>query len=134
MWERILDPIPTLLGKLVTVGSFHDGISDKYHHPPLDRILSPEVVCRVLRESHERLFAEWVGLFIDGQRDDLQRYLAGLRKDGARDLLLKARERLIPPSANPAARRVFLVELVEILTADSPAAERTPAAPIRRVA
>jgi hypothetical protein len=118
MWERMLDPVPTLLGKLVSVASFRDAVSDEYQHPTLDRILSPEVARRVLRDSHDQLFAEWVGLFIDEQRDDMKRYLATLRKEGARDLLMKARESLIPPSANGAARRAFLGDLEEILTAD----------------
>jgi hypothetical protein len=126
IWERMLEPIPTLLGKLVSAASFRDGVTAEYHHPALNRILSAETACRVLRESHEHLFAEWVGLFLDEQRDDMRRYISTLRNEGARDLLLKARESLIPPSANAAVRRAFLNDLEEILAAGPVSAASVP--------
>jgi hypothetical protein len=116
MWERMLSHIPTQLGRLVSVASFRVGSSGEYCHPNLDRILSPEVARRVLCESHEHLFAEWVGLFPDEQADDVKRYLAALPKEGARELLLMAGENLIPPSAGTVARRAFLSDLETILT------------------
>jgi hypothetical protein len=115
MWERMLGHIPTQLGKLVSVASFRVGASGEYRHPNLDRILSPEVARRVLCESHEQLFAEWVGLFPEEQAEDLKRYLGALPREGARELLLKASESLIPPSAGQAARRAFLCDLEAIL-------------------
>jgi len=125
MWERMLDHIPTQLGKLVSVASFRVGVSGEYRHPNLDRILSPEVASRVLGECHEHLFAEWVGLFPEEQADDVKRYLAALPQKNAGELLWKASESLIPPSACPVARRAFLsdLEAIFILAADdSPAA------------
>lgn len=114
MWERMLDHVPTQLGKLVSVASFRVGISGEYRHANLDRILSPEVACRVLAESHGHLFAEWVGLFPDEQSDEVKRYLAGLPQENARELLVKALESLIPPSASAVARRAFLSDLEAI--------------------
>jgi hypothetical protein len=126
MWERMLEHVPTQLGKLVSVASFRIGISAEYRHPSLDRILSAELAHRVLRESHEQLFAEWVGLFPEEQSDDVNRYLASLRQETARELLLKASEQLIPACANAVARRAFLSDLAAILTAqDTPAANQT---------
>lgn len=113
MWERMLNHIPTQLGKLVSVASFRLGTSAEYRHPRLDRILSPEVARRVLSESHEHLFAEWVGLFPDEQSEDVKRYLAALPRE-SRELLLKASESLIPAAASPIARRTFLSDLEAI--------------------
>jgi hypothetical protein len=124
MWERMLGHIPTQLGKLVSVASFRVGTSGEYRHPNLDRILSPEVARRVLCESHEQLFAEWVGLFPEEQAEDLKRYLGALPKESARALLLKASESLIPPSAGAAARRAFLCDLEAILVSGAEACER----------
>jgi hypothetical protein len=118
MWDRMLAPIPTLFGKLVTVASFRDGVSDEYRHPALGRILSPEVAHHVLRKSHERLFAEWIGLFIDQQRIEIRRYLAAARSRDVCQLLMKARGCLTPPSVNPVGCGVFLRELEQLLTAD----------------
>jgi hypothetical protein len=121
MWDRMLGHVPTLLGKLVSVASFRVGVSGEYRHPTLDRILSPEVCSRVLRESHEHLFAEWVGLFIEEQGEDLLRYLESLRKESARGLLLKASENLVPGGVSPIARRAFLNDLDRILATEEPA-------------
>jgi hypothetical protein len=111
MWARLLEPIPTQLGKLVSVASFRVGISTDYRHPNLDRVLSPEAAQQALRESHEHLFAEWVGLFLEEQSEDVRRYLAALPQKNARELLLQASESLIPPTATPVARRAFLSDL-----------------------
>ncbi len=123
MWNRMLANVPTSLGKLVSVASFRVGSSGEYSHPVLDRVLSPEVASHVLRESHEHLFAEWVGLFIDEQSEDVERYLENLRKEGVRDLLRKAAENLVPVSACPVARRAFLNDLEQILAAGDPLLE-----------
>lgn len=114
MWERMLDHVPTQLGKLISVASFRDRSSGEYRHANLDRILSPEVARRVLCESHEHLFAEWVGLFPDEQSVDVKRYLASMPQENARELLLKALESLIPPTASAVARHAFLSDLEAI--------------------
>ena len=120
MWERMLAHIPTQLGKLVSVASFRVGNSGDYRHPRLGRILSPELAHRVLCDSHEHLFAEWVGLFPEEQSGDVQRYLATLPRKNARELLLRASENLIPATASPIARRAFLSDLEAIfILADS---------------
>jgi hypothetical protein len=136
MWERMLNHVPTQLGKLVSVASFRVGISAEYRHPNLDRILSAEAAGRVLRECHEHLFAEWVGLFPEEQSDDVSRYLAALPQDNARDLLLRAIESLIPAAANPIARRTFVFDLeaILILAANGPAAGSRDAEPLQSVA
>lgn len=123
MWDRMLEPIPTQLGKLVSVASFRVGTSTDYRHPNLDGVLPPEAAQQVLRESHEHLFAEWVGLFLEEQSEDVKRYLANLPQQNARELLLQARESLIPPAASPVARRAFLSDLdaIFILAADASA-------------
>jgi hypothetical protein len=68
------------------------------------------------------LFAEWIGLFLDEQSEDLQRYLASLPKESAADLLRRASESLVPASANPVARRAFLSDLEQILGIEKPTA------------
>jgi hypothetical protein len=124
MWGRMLDHIPTQLGKLISVASFRVGDTGEYCHPNLDRVLSPEVARRVLRESHEQLFVEWVGLFPEEQSDDVNRYLAALPREMARELLRKACENLIPSTASAVARRAFVADLETILTAgDTPTAD-----------
>jgi hypothetical protein len=122
MWDRIIGNVPTLLGKLVSAASFRVGASPEYRHPNLDRVLSPEISSRVLRESHEHLFAEWVGLFLDEQSEDLQRYLTSLPRESAAELLHRASESLVPASANPVARRAFLNDLEQILGIEKPSA------------
>ncbi len=127
MWDRMLAHVPTQLGKLVSVASFRDGSTGEYGHPTLDRVLSAAVARRVLRESHEHLFAEWVGLFPDEQAADVKRYLAALPQKNARTLLRRALENLIPGSASLVARRAFLSDLQAVLAEE---AEEAPAASV----
>jgi hypothetical protein len=121
MWGRMLGHVPTLLGKLVSVASFRVGLTVEYRHPTLDRILSPEICSRVLRESHEHLFAEWVGLFVEEQAEDLQQYLESFRRGDARGLLRKASENLVPAGVHVVAHHTFHSDLESILASDKPA-------------
>jgi hypothetical protein len=115
MWQPMLDTIPTLLGRLVTVASFRAPDSDEYHHPKLDRVFPDGLAGEVLRESHERLFAEWLGLFPDEQEHVLNAYLESLPPASGRKLLLDASHGLVPPSVSGAVRTVFLAEFAQIL-------------------
>jgi hypothetical protein len=130
IWDRMIGNIPTLLGKLVSTAAFRVGMSTEYRHPNLDRVFSPEVASRVLRECHEHLFAEWVGLFINEQSEDLRRYLSSLPKESAPDLLRRASDSLVPTSANAIARHAFLNDLEQILGVEKPSARplETPVA------
>jgi hypothetical protein len=115
MWQPMLDTIPTLLGRLVTVASFRLPESDEYHHPKLDRVFPDGLAGEVLRESHERLFAEWLGLFPDEQEQVLNTYLESLPPASGRKLLLDASQGLVPPSVSGAVRAVFLTEFAQTL-------------------
>ena len=115
MWQRMIDPIPSLLGKLVTVASFRTGIGAEYRHPTLGIVLSPEVASEVLRENHEHLFAEWMGLFFEEQREEVSQYLATLPKSSGRGLLMNALEALVPAGAAAAACKAFYADLEEIM-------------------
>ena len=119
LWRRTLAQIPTLFGKIVYLSGLRDANSGGYVHYGLAQRYSTEEANRILRESHERVFGEWLNCPLERQRDDLEEYLRSLEDD--RETILRTwftlapYNNLIPINTREAERLLYISDLELIL-------------------
>jgi len=119
LWRNTLSQIPSVFGRLVYLCSLRDPNSGLYQHYGLAQVFSDEEADRVLRQSHEQTFAEWLCFNLEQQKADLDLYLAGL--NGNRRTILDTWIRLtpyrglIPSVVREVERRHYLSDLETIL-------------------
>ena len=119
VWNRTLDQIETQFGKLAYLASLRSENSGRYQHYGVAQLYGEDEANRVLRSSHERVFAEWLTFSLQKQRFDLERYLEGM-EDDLRTVLqtwstLAPYEQLPPEAAGDAERLLFASDLEIIL-------------------
>jgi excisionase family DNA binding protein len=90
-----------------------------YHHPSEPKDPAPAEVDRYLRQAHEEIFAKWLTFRREEQRADLELYFSDLHCGNALAvqtwLNLESYRWLIPASADPIERQLFLSELEAVL-------------------
>ena len=102
VWKRTLEQIPTIFGRLVYLASLRNANTGCYQHFGLAQLYGADEADRVLRQSHERIFAKWLNFDLSAQRKDLESYLAGVGDD--RRTVLEAWTSLSPyKTLTPAA-------------------------------
>jgi hypothetical protein len=119
LWRNTLSQIPSVFGRMVYLCSLRDSNTGCYEHYGLAQAFSDQEADRVLRESHEQAFAEWLCFNLEQQKADLDLYLSGL--NGNRRTILDTWIRLtpyrglIPTVAREVERRLYLTDLETIL-------------------
>ncbi len=116
-WARTLEQLPTTAGKLFYVSCLKQE-SGQYHHQGLARIYSNAQADRVLRASHESVFAEWLTFSLEQQYNDLRVHLLASQPepDELKALLEpKTYERFIPTSAHDPERTLYRSDLETVL-------------------
>ncbi len=120
LWRRTLSQIPTLYGRLVYLSSLRNANSGHYEHHGLKLVFGEEAADRALRDSHDRVFRQWLTLNLEQQKADLDLYLSSLptkRKVLAENWLrLSPYRSLSPVSASGPERNLFLCDLEILLT------------------
>lgn len=117
-WARTLEQIPTTVGKLVYVACLRPDGSERYNHSGLARIYSEEQADRVLRASHESVFAEWLGFSLEQQYNDLRVHLLASELDATEMkalLSLQVYERFIPTTAKDPEKTLYRSDLKTVL-------------------
>lgn len=119
VWKRTLDQVPTQFGKIVYLAELRNDNSGRYQHFGLAQLYGEDESNRVLRQSHEKVFGEWLTYPLECQRADLESYLNGL-DDDRRTILqtwgaLAPYRRLPPEAAGDAERMLFTSDLEIIL-------------------
>jgi len=119
LWRHTLAQIPTVFGRLVYLSLLRDPNSGTYRHHGIAMFFGEEETNRTLRTSHVRVFAEWLGFYLEQQKADLDLYLSGLSTD--RWTLLDSWQRLkpytayVPGSARRFEKKLFLTDLETLL-------------------
>jgi hypothetical protein len=78
LWKHTLSQIPTLYGRLAYLASLRDPNSGAYRHYGLSAAFGREESGKALKQSHERIFSEWLNLTLEDKSGDLRTYLQSL--------------------------------------------------------
>ncbi len=119
LWRRTLSQIPSVFGRLVYLCSLRDANSGVYEHYGLAQSFGDEEVNKVLRQSHEQSFSEWLSLTLEQQLADLDLYLEGL--DTNREQIIDTWQRLAPyrnlapAAAREVERDLYLADIEALL-------------------
>jgi hypothetical protein len=119
LWRNTLSQIPSVFGRLVYLCSLRDQNTGAYQHYGLAQVFGDAEADRVLRDSHEKAFGEWLCFTLEQQKADLDLYLSGL--EGNRRTILETWVRLapyrnlLPSSAREVERQLYLGDLETIL-------------------
>ena len=118
VWKRTLEHLPSCFGKLVYLASLRNANTGRYEHFGLAQLYGPEEADQALRDSHERVFAEWLNYRLEQQKTDLEKYLESVGDD--RSAVLEAWRSLspyrsLPPAAAGEAERHLYSSDIEII-------------------
>jgi hypothetical protein len=119
LWKHTLSQIPTLYGRLTYLASLRDPNSGAYRHHGLSAAFGREESAKALKQSHERIFSEWLNLALAEKSGDLKTYLVSL-EDPQRIVVgywLKSDHyrAKIPDSARPMETELFHRDMEALL-------------------
>ncbi len=119
LWERTLSQLTTTFGRLSYLASLRNANSGRYQHFGLSQIYGEDDADRVLRQSHERTFSEWLNFPLERQRDEIVLYLDEVSEDRASVLetwsTLAPYRNLAPAAAGDAEIFLYTSDLELIL-------------------
>lgn len=119
LWRRTLSQVPTVFGRLVYLCSLRDHNTGQYEHHGLAQYFGDEEADRVLRESHQQVFSDWLCFALEQQKNDLDDYLSALDSDRTKILRTWIRlapyRNLVPAGAREAERALYLADLGAVL-------------------
>lgn len=117
-WERTLDQVPTLFGRLVYLAGLRNQNSGGYRHHGLAQAFGAEESQRTIQLSHEAIFAEWLNLDLRAQHTALDQYFKGLGESRAVVLQtwgVLTPYRALPPAAAGGAERMLYETDLELI-------------------
>ena len=109
-WRLTLSQVPTLFGRLVFLASLHDPQTNRYSHSSTAD-LPPDDADRLLRNSHQQIFQQWISSRLADQKADLDEYFSTVR--GPRYAL--PYRNLAPATAREVERQLYLTDLETLL-------------------
>lgn len=87
LWQRSLSHIPSAYGRLVYLAGLRHPDTGRYEHFGLSQSHSNADANRVLRQSHETTFQQWIDLSLELKMDDVELYIAGLENVDKAELI-----------------------------------------------
>ncbi len=119
LWQRTLQQIPTILGRLVYLARLRDAESDRYVHHGLEAVFGAEAAEGALRKSHQEVLETLLSLPLGELRADVERYVDDLPQARRRTVntWLKTKPHLLflPPLCSDAQRELYEANLLLLL-------------------
>jgi hypothetical protein len=119
MWRHTLSQIPSTFGKLVYISSLRDVNTGRYEHHGLAQLFGEQETEKALRESHRKVFAEWLSYNLEQQKEDLDRYLSSFQVDKRTILATWTRltpyRNLMPADLGEPERKLYLADFEAVL-------------------
>jgi hypothetical protein len=111
LWSRTLAQIPSTYGRIVHLASLRNVNTGRYEHHGLSLLFGEDDADQAMRESHARVFREWLEMKLEQQKADLDLYFSSLpakRRVLAENWLrLRPYRGLVPAWATEAERQLF---------------------------
>lgn len=133
LWRNTLSQIPSLFGRLIYLSSLRSQDTGRYQHHGLAQLFGDDEAHLALAKSHEATFADWLNSSLEGQKADLDLYLAALTPDRAAIvdtwLRLAPYRNVAPSSARDSEKLLFgsdFEALLELLRAEYHLQRRNP--------
>ena len=121
LWRHTLSQIPTVFGRLVYLSSLRNENTGQYEHHGFSQTYGTDAADRAMRESHETVFAEWLGYDLTQQKADLDEYMLSLGEDHRQLvdvwLRLSPYRGYVPTAVRTADRALFNSDLETLLEA-----------------
>ena len=119
LWRHTLSNIPTVFGRLVYLAGVRNPNTARYEHHGMALVYGYPETDRVLHESHEQIFQEWLDMELRTRREDLEVFLSAAAGPRKRVLDTWARLKpylgLVPIDAAHAQREHFRADLETLL-------------------
>jgi len=120
LWQRTLSQVPSTFGRLVYLATLRDPNSGEYRHHGFAAVFGWEQAGHAMRESHERLFGEWLSYSLQQQKVDLELYVSGLEPERRRVVetwsQIEPYRGIVPASTSGLERELFLADLDALLS------------------
>jgi hypothetical protein len=119
LWRNTISQIPSVFGKLVYLASLRNPNNGAYEHHGLALVFGEDEANKALKNSHTRVFAEWLSFNIEQQKADLDLYISGLFED--KRVVIETWMRLAPYRNLPPAsvrgveRRLYIADFTALL-------------------
>lgn len=121
LFRHTLSRVPTTFGKLAYLASLRDSSTGVYRHHGLTAAFGREDSGNALRESHQKVFAEWLNKTLSDKYEDLTAYIDSLESPSSETvsqwLQTRAYRNCVPPSASMAEKEYFDTDLEALLIA-----------------
>jgi hypothetical protein len=119
LWRNTISQIPTVFGKLVYLASLRNANNGTYEHHGLALVFGEDEANKALKNSHSRVFAEWLSFNIEQQKADLDLYISGLFEDKRvvieNWIRLAPYRNLLPTSVRGVERRLYIADFTALL-------------------
>ncbi|MBM3758061.1 MAG: hypothetical protein FJW38_29295 [Acidobacteria bacterium] len=120
LWIRTLSQIPTRTGQLVYLATLRNPISGRYEHHGLSLVFGDEDAEKAIRQSHRRVFLEWLSDGLAEKVDDVDSYLSGTGENVATViahwLRTAAWNTFLPATLAPAEKSLYGSDMRNVLT------------------
>ncbi len=117
--RALIRELPSTMARLAFLSGLRDPNTGVYHHPAIAARLPKTEIDRALRALHIESFELWLKYRLEEQKADLDLYFSGLAC--GRDVAirtwceLESYRLLLPASASPGERRLFINDLEVLL-------------------
>jgi hypothetical protein len=119
LWQRTLQQIPTLFGRLIYLARLRNAETDCYEHHGLRAVFGEEEAEAALRNSHQQVLEMLLALPMDTQRGDLDRCLEEMPQAKRRTvgawLRTKPYLQFLPPGSSDAQKELFEANVLLLL-------------------